>query len=470
MNNSSDSLEDQLIAVTIEVNGLQQEYDKFIADNKKREASGVGMTSARQSEGEDLLRKLNEARQREIPLLLLSLNRSSNRLETSAESLKESSNSQVKTTERLKESVDSQINITQKLLTSSRSLEILTLFLILLAFATIVVIVAQANGIRWSGQSLAFLAIGLVIVVVLVGVYMVLTERESKSDRKEGQGKSLRSALRSYRRYRRYAARAILTLSVFWFFLFALLPPPSVNGSLSLGLPGGADSRQFKSIFVQLSFVNATTVYAVANINELQLRVDNSSYVDTEIILKHYPNYTIPLQGELPLTNYFQRNSYCADASLGPFSISGSKWSVNATTRNSAGPLQPVLDQCFFYFWGNYRLSDLSLAGRIAGSFTLLPEAGESLFGFANGTSYVSITFPSTDYKLASSSFQPNSTPFGFYWNFTNLANSKLDFLGVTPVGDNIVVLEIGGFWLIAGLNLDFVFRHFEHAKNESHG
>src|SRR2546426_7916972 len=117
-----DSLEDELEAVTIEVNDLQQQYDKFEAENKQREGNGVAMTPVRQSESEGLLRRLNEARQRQIPLLLLSILQSSDRLEAATENLQRSSESQLKVAESQADLSRSQAKVMKDLLKSSHLL------------------------------------------------------------------------------------------------------------------------------------------------------------------------------------------------------------------------------------------------------------------------------------------------------------------------------------------------------------
>jgi hypothetical protein len=136
----SESLEDALEAVALEVYDLQQQYDKFLADNKQREASGVAMTLTRQSEVEDMLRRLNEARQRQTPLLLLSILQSSDRLEAATRNLQQSSEAQVKVAESQVKVSESQALAIDSLLKSSHRLERLTAYLIVLTALNVFIV------------------------------------------------------------------------------------------------------------------------------------------------------------------------------------------------------------------------------------------------------------------------------------------------------------------------------------------
>jgi uncharacterized protein involved in exopolysaccharide biosynthesis len=89
----SDSVEDQLKSVSAEVASLEQQIDKIHADNEIRIAAGSSITPARQFELEELERKLNSARQRQLSFLLTSISKSSNRLEAVTKNLKDTSDS-----------------------------------------------------------------------------------------------------------------------------------------------------------------------------------------------------------------------------------------------------------------------------------------------------------------------------------------------------------------------------------------
>ena len=136
----SESLEDVLETVALEVNDLQEQYDKFLADNKLREAAGVAVTPARHSEGEDLLRRLNEARQRQTPLLLLSLLQYSDRIEQATRNLPQSSASQAKVAESQVKVSESQALAIDSLLKSSHRLERLTAYLIVLTALNVFIV------------------------------------------------------------------------------------------------------------------------------------------------------------------------------------------------------------------------------------------------------------------------------------------------------------------------------------------
>lgn len=174
----SESLEDALESATVEVNDLQEQYDRFLADNKQHEASGVSMTSARQSEGEGLLRGLNESRQRQNPLLLLSILQSSDHLEAATRNLLQSSESQLKFSEsqlRVAEShvrvAESQARAIDNLLTSSRRLEQFTIFLLVVGFLNVFIIeytTGLLNGPLGIGTIAAFVVAILVLSVVAI--------------------------------------------------------------------------------------------------------------------------------------------------------------------------------------------------------------------------------------------------------------------------------------------------------------
>lgn len=146
----SEFLEDELEKVALEVNDLQQQYDKFLADNKQREAAGVAMAPARQAEGEDLLRRLNEARQRQTPLLLLSILQSSDRLELSTRNLQQSSESQVKVAESQVKVSESQARTMDDLLKSSHRLEQFAIYLLVMTAVNIFIVEYTTN--LFSGQ------------------------------------------------------------------------------------------------------------------------------------------------------------------------------------------------------------------------------------------------------------------------------------------------------------------------------
>jgi hypothetical protein len=163
----SESLEAKLKAVTAEVTSLEREYDKFLAGNEERVASGVAMTPARQSEGEELQRKLNEARQRQLSLSLLSISESSNRLETATRNLQQSSESQVKVAESQVRVSESQAHAINDLLRSSHRLEQFALFLIILTALSIFIV---EQSIAPSDPTLK-----TVWIVLFIGAILALT-------------------------------------------------------------------------------------------------------------------------------------------------------------------------------------------------------------------------------------------------------------------------------------------------------
>jgi hypothetical protein len=135
-----DSLEDKLNTVSAEVASLEQQIDKIQADNEIRIAAGSSITSARRFELEELERKLNSARQRQLSLLLTSISESSNRLETVTKNVKETSESQMKIAESQVRVSESQAHAIDDLLRSSHRLEQFALFLIVLTALSIFVV------------------------------------------------------------------------------------------------------------------------------------------------------------------------------------------------------------------------------------------------------------------------------------------------------------------------------------------
>ncbi len=135
-----DSLEDKLKAVSAEVASLEQQIDKIQADNEIRIAAGSSITLARRFELEELERKLNSARQRQLSLLLTSISGSSNRLETVTKNLKETSESQVKIAESQVKVSESQAQAIRDLLRSSHRLEQFTLFLIIIGALNVFIV------------------------------------------------------------------------------------------------------------------------------------------------------------------------------------------------------------------------------------------------------------------------------------------------------------------------------------------
>ncbi len=169
----SDSLEDELEAVSIEVNDLQEQYDKFVASNKQREGSGVAMTPVRQSEGEDLVRRLNEARQRQIPLLLLSILQSSDRLEVATKNLQHSSESQLKVAESQADLSRSQVKVMKDLLKSSHLLEQFTVYLMVLTGLSIFLVEYTQGLFKGSlGIVGAIGLVGAILAMFVLGGYL----------------------------------------------------------------------------------------------------------------------------------------------------------------------------------------------------------------------------------------------------------------------------------------------------------
>jgi vacuolar-type H+-ATPase subunit I/STV1 len=179
----SEFLEDELEKVALEVNDLQEQHDKLLADNKQREASGVVITQVRRSEGEDLLRRLTEARQRQTPLLLLSILQSSDRLESATRTLQQSSESQVKFAESQVRVLESLAQIMKKLLKSSHLLEQLTVYLMVLTGLNIFII-EYGQGLFKDFYGIIG-AVGLVAAILAMAALGGYLPRLRKLDKSE---------------------------------------------------------------------------------------------------------------------------------------------------------------------------------------------------------------------------------------------------------------------------------------------
>lgn len=130
----SESLESKLVAVRSEIVDLET---KGREAEKRLEQLGLAQFSissdAREAykakflELEDIEKKLNDARARQLSYLLTSINESSNRLETATKSLQQSA--------------ESQVQVTTRLLNSSKHLERFTVWLIVIAATSMYLIV-----------------------------------------------------------------------------------------------------------------------------------------------------------------------------------------------------------------------------------------------------------------------------------------------------------------------------------------
>jgi hypothetical protein len=89
---------------------------------------------------EEAYRSLNNARQRQLSVLLTSINESSNRLEGATRNLQQSSESQVKVAESHVKVAESQARAVDDLLRSSHRLEQFTIFLLVIGAINIFII------------------------------------------------------------------------------------------------------------------------------------------------------------------------------------------------------------------------------------------------------------------------------------------------------------------------------------------
>src|SRR5713101_3895067 len=107
---------------------------------------GHQISQPKKTELEELEKLLNDARQRQLGLLLTSISTSSSRLETVTKNLQETSSAQVK--------------VTGRLLASSKRLEKLTVWLLVLGSASIVLLV--------ENQLSPLLALVLIVMIFLL--------------------------------------------------------------------------------------------------------------------------------------------------------------------------------------------------------------------------------------------------------------------------------------------------------------
>ncbi len=145
-----ESLEDRLKAATAEVTSLERQLDNFYEEFKLRVATGTTVTLAREADRQELIGKLNEARQRQLSLLLRSISDSSNRLESATRNLQQSSESQVRVAESQVRVSESQSRAINDLLRSSHRLEQFAIYLLILNVVNIFILMyttGQFNGL-----------------------------------------------------------------------------------------------------------------------------------------------------------------------------------------------------------------------------------------------------------------------------------------------------------------------------------
>jgi Flp pilus assembly protein TadB len=185
--NLPDSLEDKLRAVAAEIAGYEVEANKLRMFQSQAFQMHQSWPIEKQVELEEWHRRIAEAQQKQVAILLGSIGDSSNRLEVATRNLQHSSESQVKVAEaqvKVSESQvkvsESQVKTTKRLLKSSMNLETFTLYLIVVAMANIVVVIAQASGTKWSSIQLGVMAVVVFVGLAAALIYSRFQEREAK--------------------------------------------------------------------------------------------------------------------------------------------------------------------------------------------------------------------------------------------------------------------------------------------------
>ena len=185
-----DSAEDKDKLVEAEIASLEQQIAELSSLHEGLYQSGQQIPIAgpkSQKRLDELYSKLNNARQAQLAHLLASISESTNRLEAATRSLQQSSDAQVRVAESQVKISESQVKVSgiqaqtiKKLLKSSLNLETFTLYLIVVALANIVVVIAQASGTKWTPIQLGVMAIVVFVALAAALVYSRIQEREAK--------------------------------------------------------------------------------------------------------------------------------------------------------------------------------------------------------------------------------------------------------------------------------------------------